>query len=97
MGSAANDILSVTQTAFVPGRDIADNVLFHLEEVDWLEETSPRRWPQGVPHLSHSEKSYDRMDRSKMHRCLQHYGFGAGCRRWISCLVFWHVCASLVQ
>ena len=32
MGSAAIDILSVTQMAFLPGHDIADNVLFHLED-----------------------------------------------------------------
>ena len=49
MGSAANDILSVTQTAFVPGRDIADNVLFHLEEVDWLDETAPGDGCQVLP------------------------------------------------
>jgi exonuclease III len=51
LGSPVNDVLSVTQTAFVPGRDIADNVLFHLEEVDWLEAAleMPGRASAGEP------------------------------------------------
>ena len=95
MGSAANDILSVTQTAFVPGRDIADNVLFHLEEVDWLEETAPGDGRQGCLAFLDFEKAYDRMDRAWMHRCLEHYGFGAGCRRWITVL-FSGTCAQVL-
>lgn len=95
MGSATNDILSVTQTAFVPGRDIADNVLFHLEEVDWLEETAPGDGRQGCLAFLDFEKAYDRMDRSWLHRCLQHYGFGEGCRRWVSVL-FSGTCAQIL-
>ena len=65
-GPALESIIDGTQTAFVPGRDIADNVLLHLEEIDYVEETvleqgciaeQPRRaagarWPvcQAVSH-----------------------------------------------
>ena len=38
-----------TQTAFVPGRDIADNVLLHLEEMDYLQEAA---WAAGVHYVS---------------------------------------------
>src|SRR5689334_7297073 len=37
-GPACASIIDSTQTAFIPGRDIADNVLHHLEEIDYLEE-----------------------------------------------------------
>ena len=89
MGSPVNDVLSVTQTAFVPGRDIADNVLFHLEEIDWLEAVppiplSPR---QGCIVFLDFEKAYDRANRSWLMRCLQHFGFGAGLRRWVEVLL----------
>ena len=42
------------------------------------------------------EKAYDRMDHRWMHRCLEHYEFEMGCRRWIG-LIHWHVRASVVQ
>ena len=89
MASAVNDVLSVTQTAFVPGRDIADNVLFHLEEIDWLETPPP------VPLAPHQgcivfldfEKAYDRANRAWLMQCLQHFGFGPGVRRWVQVLL----------
>jgi hypothetical protein len=89
MGSPVNDVLSVTQTAFVPGRDIADNVLFHLEEIDWLEAEppiplSPR---QGCVVFLDFEKAYDRANRAWLMRCLQHFGFGAGLQRWVEVLL----------
>jgi hypothetical protein len=37
-GPAMQHVIDPTQTAFVPGRDIADNVLLHLEEVEYLQE-----------------------------------------------------------
>ena len=95
LGSPVNDILSVTQTAFVPGRDIADNVLFHLEEVDWLE-SSPATPPpgggrdqsrQGCVVFLDFEKAYDRASRTWLSQCLVHFGFGAGLRRWVQVLM----------
>ena len=83
MNSPVNDLLSVTQTAFVPGRDIVDNVLHHLEEVDWLESSPPGEHRQGCLVFLDFEKAYDRMDRSWLMRCMQHFGFRDGCRRWM--------------
>ena len=60
----------LTQTAFAPGCDIADNVLFHLEEVGWLEETDPGDGRRGCIAFLDFEKAYNRMDRAWMHRCL---------------------------
>jgi hypothetical protein len=36
MRPVLGSVVDSTQTAFVPGRDIADNVLLHLEEIDYL-------------------------------------------------------------
>ena len=96
LGSPANDILSITQTAFVPGRDITDNVLFHLEEVDWLESSPPAAAGsssaaeaprQGCVVFLDFEKAYDRASRSWTSQCLAHYGFGPGLRRWVEVLM----------
>ena len=87
LNGPANDILAVTQTAFVPGRDIVDNVLFHLEEVDWLESGPAQEQRQGCLVFLDFEKAYDRADRGWLMRCLQHFGFGAGCRRWVQVLL----------
>ncbi len=38
-GPALQHVLDPTQTAFVPGRWIGDNVLCHLEEVEYLQQT----------------------------------------------------------
>ena len=35
-GDVLDSVIDGTQTASVPGRDIADNVLCHLEEIDYL-------------------------------------------------------------
>jgi len=36
MGAPLDTVIDGTQTAFVPGRWIGDNVLFHLEELDFF-------------------------------------------------------------
>ena len=38
-GPALQHVVDPTQTAFVPGRWIGDNVLCHLEEVEYLQQT----------------------------------------------------------
>ena len=58
----ASPLLSVidpTQTAFLPGRWIGDNVLLHLEEVSYLREADA---PGCIVFLDF-EKAYDRVDR----------------------------------
>ena len=39
LGPALQHVIDPTQTAFVPGRWIGDNVLCHLEEVEYLQQT----------------------------------------------------------
>ena len=39
LGPALQHVVDPTQTAFVPGRWIGDNVLCHLEEVEYLQQT----------------------------------------------------------
>lgn len=47
-------VVDPTQTAFLPGRWIGDNVLYHLEEVQYLEETGT----EGCVVMLDSEKAY---------------------------------------
>ena len=35
MAAGLDLVVDATQTAFIPGRWIGDNVLFHLEEIDY--------------------------------------------------------------
>jgi hypothetical protein len=60
LGPAMESIIDSTQTAFVPGRDIADNVLLHLEEIDYVQEQPGQ---QGCILFLDFEKAYDRLDR----------------------------------
>ena len=39
LGPGLQHVVDPTQTAFVPGRWISDNVLCHLEEVEYLQQT----------------------------------------------------------
>jgi Reverse transcriptase (RNA-dependent DNA polymerase) len=63
--AAADSVVDHTQTAFLPGRWIGDNTLFHVEEAMYLQ------------HSSHSacllfldfEKAYDRVDRGWLDKC----------------------------
>ena len=93
LGSPVNDILTVTQTAFVPGRDIVDNVLYHLEEIDWLEagdslgQDAEQAQRQGCVVFLDFEKAYDRASRVWLRMCLQHFGFGVGVQRWVEVLM----------
>ena len=50
-GPAMDSVIDSTQTAFVPGRDIADNVLLHLEEIDYVQETAGAAGLHPVPGL----------------------------------------------
>jgi hypothetical protein len=52
-----DDVLDTSQSAFVPGRWIGDNVLFHMEEIDYLEEMQQ----PGVAsrHVQSAEKTHN--------------------------------------
>ena len=56
LGPALQHVVDPTQTAFVPGRWIGDNVLCHLEEIEYLQQTGQ---PGCLVFLDFS-KAYDR-------------------------------------
>jgi len=81
-GPAADAVVDQTQTAFIPNRWIGDNVLAHLEEVDFCHLCQV----QGVVLFIDSAKAYDRLDVGWLLRCLESFGFGPNARRWVSLL-----------
>ena len=72
-------VVDDTQTAFIPGRWIGDNVLAHLEEVDYCQDVGQ---PGCLLFLDFA-KAYDRVDRPWLLRCMRAIGFGDGVLRWI--------------
>lgn len=76
-------VVDPTQTAFLPGRWIGDNVLQHLEEVDYLEAT---RNP-GVVAFVDFEKAYDVVSRPWVLECMGGLGFGPRAQRWVKLLL----------
>ena len=93
-GVAADEVVDQTQTAFIPNRWIGDNVLAHLEEIDFCQSCQV----EGTILFIDSAKAYDRLDMGWVLRCLQGFGFGprpnAGCLSFTA--VAMHACASTV-
>ncbi|KAF8060289.1 transposon TX1 protein [Scenedesmus sp. PABB004] len=83
LAPALGSIVDGTQTAFVPGRDIADNVLMHLEAIDHARET---RAPGCLLFLDFA-KAYDRLDRGWLFRCLARMGLPDATTRWVRLLL----------
>jgi len=81
-GLAADEVVDPTQTAFIPGRWIGDNVLAHLEEIDYCQACRV----EGCILFIDSAKAYDRLDIGWLLRCLEGLGFGPNARRWVSLL-----------
>jgi hypothetical protein len=79
---AADEVVDQTQTAFIPNRWIGDNVLAHLEEIDFCESCHV----EGTILFIDSAKAYDRLDMGWVLRCLQGFGFGPRAQRWVSLL-----------
>jgi exonuclease III len=72
-------VVDATQTAFLPGRWIGDNVLFHLEEVQYLVETGG----EGCVVLLDFEKAYDRCVRGWIYQVMERMGFPEPTVRWV--------------
>ena len=76
-------VIDPTQTAFVPGRWIGDNVLSHLEEVEYLQQTGQ----SGCMVFLDFSKAYDRLDRQWVSRCMASMGFGQRACKWVSIML----------
>ena len=77
-------LIDISQSAFLRGRDISDNVRYHLGLASRLEELGLPGWLL----LSDLAKAYDRVDRSWLDRTMVHMGFTAtGVVRWTRILL----------
>lgn len=76
-------VIDPEQTAFLPGRWIGDNVLTHLEEVTWLQESGT---PGCVVWLDF-EKAYDRCHRPWIFAVMRRMGFPEQAVRWVQVLL----------
>lgn len=76
-------VIDATQTAFLPGRDIADNILYHLEAVDWLQESEQSAC---VLHLDF-QSAYDRMLRGWIFQVMRAQGFPRRAVLWVQVLL----------
>ena len=83
VGPVLGSVVDSTQTAFVPGRDIADNVLLHLEEIDFLRAAQQ---PGCILFLDF-EKAYDRLDRGWLQQCMAAMQFPPSLLRWVQLLL----------
>ena len=70
-------VIDSPQTAFLPGRWIGDNVLSHLEEIDYLMAAHE----PGVIVFLDLAKAFDRIDRAWLLRALGALGMPAGALR----------------
>ncbi|CAL8463344.1 g2878 [Coccomyxa elongata] len=82
LGPVLNHVVDATQTGFLPKRWVGDNVLAHLEEISYLQETQE----PGVMVFLDFEKAFDRLDRAWIERCMAAVGFGPGAQRWVHIL-----------
>ena len=79
MSAGLDAVVDATQTAFIPGRWIGDNVLFHLEEIDYCQSEQV----QACVVFLDFEKAYDRLDRGWLFRCLDRLGFPGELSGWV--------------
>ena len=83
LGEPLDGVIDATQSAFVPGRWIGDNVLFHLEEVDYVAQQQLSACIVGIDY----NKAYDRVHRGWLQRCMEALGLPAPAQRWINILL----------
>ena len=72
-------VVDGTQTAFLPGRWIGDNIFAHLEEVEHLEAA---RKPGCIAFLDFSN-AYGRLDRYWLMQCIGALRLGPSAQQWV--------------
>ena len=76
-------IVSSLQSAFIEGRDIAENVLYHLRLAEYLHDSNHPAWLL----ITDLAGAYDNVDRQFLLDCLAAYGFKVdGHVRWAALL-----------
>lgn len=80
MAHPLSTVVDVTQTAFIPNRWIGDNLLSHLEEIDYAAAAGN----PGTIVLLDFAKAFDRLHRGWLAACMEALGFGPDARRWVS-------------
>ena len=83
MGQALDSVVDPTQSAFVPGRWIGDNVLHHLEEIEYVQSAQVPACLVGLDF----NKAYDRIHRGWLQRCMGALGVPACAQRWVRLLL----------
>jgi exonuclease III len=78
IAAAIAPVIDPTQTGFLPGRWIGDNILNHADLVDLLTTTDA----DGTLLFLDFSKAFDYMDRDWTIRVMQAMRFGDGARRW---------------
>ena len=78
LAAALQPVVDATQTGFLPGRWIGDNILAHTELSDYLAQTET---PGCILFLDFS-KAFDYVDRGWILRVMTALGFTAAGRRW---------------
>lgn len=79
---ALDFLVDALQTAFILGRTIDDNILYHLALLDWVQRTNQ---PAAMLFLD-IEKAYDRVHRMWLHRVVEAMGFGPNMQLWLRLL-----------
>ena len=76
--SVITKIINNSQTGFIKGRYIGENIRLLFEIIDSVEENKP-----GLIFFSDFEKAFDSIDHSFMVNCLRHFNFDEEFIKWI--------------
>jgi hypothetical protein len=71
-------LIGIDQTGFMKNRYIGENITLFLD----IQEHLSNECKHGLCFLADWEKAYDLIDRSFLHKCLVHFGFGPIFSRW---------------
>jgi exonuclease III len=74
-----NTIIDSSQTGFIKGRYIGENVRLICEIMDYTDDTNN----PGILFFSDFEKAFDTIDHDYMFQCLRHFKFGEDLINWI--------------
>ena len=82
LARVVGQVIDDTQTAFVPGRWIGDNILCHLDIFDYV--SAPE---SACVLFLDFDKAYDRVCRGWLLACMERMGIGPTARRWVRLLL----------